>query len=280
MRWILVMVFLCMGASFGANDRYNNMLFSNNYTEVRKGISLGADVEARLRGSTPLYDAARKGNIEIVGLLIERGADVNAICHGESALLKVVALGNVKMAKELIRKGANVNIHDEHLGNTPLHYAVAKKNTPMIDLLLANGADMYATNNRGETPAGVVLSKKTMPAVSIENDDVILKASSFNLAKGSVGINITNKTEQFVTITYLALYVDGDLISEASANKKLAPRAGGLAGNLRIPKETYEGAKIKKSGMANVKYGFAVEYDVDGKTRSLYKSTKTEFQLW
>ncbi|WP_066387614.1 ankyrin repeat domain-containing protein [Helicobacter himalayensis] len=280
MRWILTIVFLCVSASFGANDRYNNMLFSNNYTEVRKGISLGADVEARLRGSTPLYDAARKGNLEIVGLLIERGADVNAICHGESALLKVVALGNVKMAKELIRKGADVNIHDEHLGNTPLHYAVAKKNTPMIELLLANGADMYAENNRGDTPAGVVLAKKSMPAVSIENDDVVLKASSFNLAKGSVGINITNKTDQFITITYLALYIDGDLISEASANKKLAPKAGGLAGNLSIPKETYEGAKIKKSGAANVKYGFAVEYNIDGATRSLYKSTKAEFQLW
>ena len=114
--------------SFGANDRYNSMLFSNNYTEVRKGISLGADVEARLRGSTPLYDAARKGNIEIVGLLIERGADVNAVCHGETALLKVVALGDVRMAKELIQKGAKVNVADEHLGNTPLHYAVLKKN--------------------------------------------------------------------------------------------------------------------------------------------------------
>ena len=44
---------LCMGlvnVGMGANDRYNAMLFSNNYTEVRKGISLGADVEARLRG--------------------------------------------------------------------------------------------------------------------------------------------------------------------------------------------------------------------------------------
>ena len=111
MRRILRIAYLCIGlvsVSLGTNDRYNSMLFSNNYTEVRKGISLGADVEARLRGSTPLYDAARKGNIEIVGLLIERGADVNAVCHGETALLKVVALGDTRMAKELIRKGAEV----------------------------------------------------------------------------------------------------------------------------------------------------------------------------
>ncbi len=82
----LVLAALC----YGANERYNHLLFSNNYTEVRKGINLGADIEARLRGSTPLHDAARKGNMEILYLLIERGADVNAVCHGETPLLKVV----------------------------------------------------------------------------------------------------------------------------------------------------------------------------------------------
>lgn len=274
---------LCMGlvsVGMGANDRYNAMLFSNNYTEVRKGISLGADVEARLRGSTPLYDAARKGNLEIVGLLIERGADVNAVCHGETALLKVVALGNVKMASELIRKGAKVNVADEHLGNTPLHYAVLKKNTAMINLLLSNGADMYAENKRGDTPARVVLANRTMPAVSIENGDITLRANAFNLGKGSVSLNITNKTEEFITVTYVALYVDGDLVSEVGMNKKLAPKVGASVGALSVPQKTYEGAKIRKSGAASVKYGFAVEYDIGGRSRSLYKNTKTEFQLW
>lgn len=263
-----------------ANEKYINMLFSNNYTDVRKAVSLGIDVETRLRGSTPLYDAARKGNLDVVGLLIQRGADVNAVSHGETALLKVVALGNVKMARELIKKGAEVNVKDEHLGNTPLHYAVMKKNQPMIDLLLANGADMYAANHRGETPAQTVLAKQNMPAVSIENDDVVLNASSFNLAKGSVGISITNKTDQFIVVTHLALYVDGDLITESNTNKKLAPQVSAMTGSLTIPKETYEGAKIKKSGKANVKYGFAVEYSVDGDMRSLYKSTKAQFKLW
>ncbi|WP_394953968.1 ankyrin repeat domain-containing protein [uncultured Helicobacter sp.] len=283
MRRILRITYLCIGlvsVSLGTNDRYNSMLFSNNYTEVRKGISLGADVEARLRGSTPLYDAARKGNIEIVGLLIERGADVNAVCHGETALLKVVALGDTRMAKELIRKGAEVNVADEHLGNTPLHYAVLKKNTAMINLLLSNGADMYAENKRGDTPARVVLANRTMPAVSIENGDIKLRANTFNLGKGSVSLNINNKTDDFITITYVALYIDGDLVSEASMSKKLAPRVGASVGTLNVPQETYEGAKIRKSGLASVKYGFAVEYDVGGKSRSLYKNTKTEFQLW
>ena len=108
-KWILSLTLACV-ALYGANERYNHLLFSNNYTEVRKGINLGADIEARLRGSTPLYDAARKGNMEILYLLIERGADVNAVCHGETALLKVVALNNLKFAQALIKKGAKVRV--------------------------------------------------------------------------------------------------------------------------------------------------------------------------
>jgi ankyrin repeat protein len=40
----------------------------------------GADREARENesGSTPLYDAASMGRLEVVKLLITRGADVNA----------------------------------------------------------------------------------------------------------------------------------------------------------------------------------------------------------
>lgn len=266
--------------AFGANERYNYLLFSNNYTEVRKGINLGADVEARLRGSTPLYDAARKGNMEILYLLIERGADVNAISHGETPLLKVVAMNNLKFAKALIAKGAKVNIADEHLGNTPLHYAVMKKNPEMIKLLLSSGADMYAENNKGDTPARYILASRSLEPVSIQNSDIVLQASGFNLAQGNVGISISNKSDQFVGVSYVALYINGNLISESEVGKKIPPRASASVGSLKIPSDTYENIKLKKSGVANIQYGFAVEYEIEGKSESLYKKTTTELRLW
>ncbi len=272
----LVLAALC----YGANERYNHLLFSNNYTEVRKGINLGADIEARLRGSTPLYDAARKGNMEILYLLIERGADVNAVCHGETPLLKVVALNNLRFAQALINKGAKVRVADEHLGNTPLHYAVMRKNSEMIKLLLSNGADMYAENFKGDTPARYILANRSLPAVSIKNDDITLKASGFNLGQGSVNITISNESEKFATITYMALYINGDLISETEVNRKIPPRSSASVGSLSIPTDTYEAIRIKKSGASNIKYGFAVEYDLEGKNKNLYKKTSTELQLW
>lgn len=277
---VLCLFVICVVSSFAANDRYNYLLFSNNYTDVRKGINLGADVEARLRGSTPLYDAARKGNMEILYLLIERGADVNARCHGETPLLKVVALNNLKFAEALISKGAKVNVADEHLGNTPLHYAVLKKNSQMISLLLSEGADMYAENNKGDTPARYILANHSLPAVSIKNSDITLKASSFNLGQGNVSISISNESKQFATISYIALYINGDLIAEADVNKKIPPLSNASVGSLKIPSDTYENIKIKKSGVTDIKYGFAVEYDLDGKGDSLYKKTTTELRLW
>lgn len=280
MKRLFLALILACAALYGANERYNYLLFSNDYTEVRKGINLGADVEARLRGSTPLYDAARKGNMEILYLLIERGADVNAISHGETPLLKVVAMNNLKFAKALISKGAKVRVADEHLGNTPLHYAVMKKNSEMISLLLSNGADMYAQNHKGDTPARYILANRSLPAVSIKNSDITLKASSFNLAQGSVSISISNESEKFATIEYVALYINGELISESEVSKKIPPRSSASVASLKIPTDTYENIKIKKSGTTDIKYGFAVEYNLDGKGDSLYKKTTAELKLW
>lgn len=278
--YAVILACLVSMSCYGANERYNYLLFSNNYTEVRKGINLGADIEARLRGSTPLYDAARKGNVEILYLLMERGADVNAVCHGETALLKVVALNNIKFAKALIDKGAKVKVADEHLGNTPLHYAVIKKNAEMIKLLLSNGADMYAENHKGDTPARYILATHSLPAVSIKNSDITLKASAFNLGQGSANISISNESDKFVDIRYIALYINGELISESEVSRKIPPRSSAGVGSLKIPPDTYENIRLKKSGVTSIKYGFAVEYDLDGKSESLYKKTNAELRLW
>ncbi|WP_301070364.1 ankyrin repeat domain-containing protein [uncultured Helicobacter sp.] len=283
MKHCTLKIILCLGvviSCYGANDRYNYLLFSNNYTDVRKGINLGADIGARLRGSTPLYDAARKGNLEILYLLIERGADVNAVSHGETALLKVVALNNYKFAKALIDKGAKVNVADEHLGNTPLHYAVIKKNTEMIKLLLSKGANMYSENFKGDTPARYILASHSLPAVSIKNADITLDASSFNLGNGNVNITIKNESEKVVNIQYVALYINGDLISELEVSKRIPPNVSAAVTSLKIPSTTYEHIRLKKSGTTDIKYGFAVEYDIEGKKKNLYKKTNAELTLW
>lgn len=98
--------FILLLSSMVLANRYDYLLFSNNYADVRKGVDLGANVNCTLRGSTPLYDASRKNNVEILYLLINRGANLNAISHGETALHKVVQFGNYRFTEALLKAGS------------------------------------------------------------------------------------------------------------------------------------------------------------------------------
>lgn len=282
MKRFLLHVVLCylIALSFAQANRYDYLLFSNTYTDVRKGVDLGADVNARLRGSTPLYDASRKNNMEILYLLLRRGADVNAISHGESALHKVVQFNNLKFAQILLKAGAKPNIQDEIRGNTPLHYATNARNSAMISLLMSYGADMEIENNTGDTPARYILANVNVPSMVTENKHIRLVSSAFRVGSGGAGLTITNLTDEFVTITYGALYMDGDLVSEQEFSKKIPPRSSASVGALPITSDAYHSVSIKKNGIASIKYGFAIEYEVDGSPESLYKSAKTEVQVW
>ncbi|PAF46643.1 hypothetical protein BKH46_06655 [Helicobacter sp. 12S02634-8] len=274
--WLLLVLCVCV---LNAN-KYDYLLFSNNYTDVRKGIDLGADVNARLRGSTPLYDASRKNNMDILYLLINRGAKINALSHGETALHKVVQFGNFRFAQALLKEGADPNIKDSIRGNTPLHYAVNKQDKNMITLLMQYGADMYIENNNGDTPARYILSRVNVPSMQVGNNDILLTSSPFNIGRGSVGLHITNLTQNFITITYSAFYINGDLISETSLNRTLPPKAAANIGSLPITRDAYKSLSIKRSGSVNIRYGFAIEYSIDGSGESMYKTTKIQMQVW
>lgn len=261
-------------------NQYDYLLFSNNYGDVRKGVDLGANVNAVLRGSTPLYDASRKNNTEILYLLINRGANVNTLSHGEAPLHKVVQFGKYQFAQALLKAGAKPNIRDEIRGNTPLHYAISRNDKAMIALLVSYGADLYAENNTGDTPARHIFAKIQVPAMRVENKQLVIASSAFSMGGGSVGISAKNPTDSFIVLSSIALYVNGDLIAERDLNRTLAPKSGAGIGSLAIPKDAYKNISLSRNGSANVKYGFAVKYTINGSSKTLYETTKTTIKAW
>jgi ankyrin repeat protein len=71
-------------------------------------------------------------------------SDVNAVStEGDNALHWVVSRGEVSAAKALISAGIDINKAGD-LGYTPLHLACMKGDAEMVQLLIANGADMFA----------------------------------------------------------------------------------------------------------------------------------------
>lgn len=282
MKKIILSVLFIFSFLLGADDRWNAYLFSDDYTTVRKGISLGADLNVRWRGMTPLYNACRSGWGDVVELMIKKGADVDAESYGETPLLKVAGkkVNDVNLARILIKYDADVNAKDAQ-GNTPLYHAILNKNSAMIKLLLDNGADMYIKNKRGDTAARYILSKKNMPLVSFDSPELILSAQSFLLGKSTVSIGVANKTKKFMKVTQIAIYFNGDLVGELAVNKNIAPNSKvPNIGTIKLPTSIYQSFKIDDNGRSNVEYGLAIEYTLDGASKSFENQKQVQLVLW
>jgi ankyrin repeat protein len=91
--------------------------------------------------------AAKSGRTEAMALLLDSGARVHAAPYRGTPLLWAAAIGRVGAAAWLLDHGAEVNqratfggpAHGE--GVTALHLAAQNGDVPMIELLLARGAD-------------------------------------------------------------------------------------------------------------------------------------------
>ena len=96
-------------------------VYTDNISEVKEVLSLGADIEALNRiGNTPLMTAASFEQIEMVRFLIEHGADVNLInCNGDTALMRACWNGHTDTVQLLIEHGADISLKDKD-GKTAL----------------------------------------------------------------------------------------------------------------------------------------------------------------
>jgi len=132
--------------------------------------SLGADRggdTALTTGATPLYRAARAGDVEAVKLLLEHGADVTLPNRfGDTPLMAAAGLGASKVDTRgkyktdaeavetidlLVAAGANVNATDMR-GDTALHGAAAWGSDDIVRCLARHHADLTAKDERGMTP--------------------------------------------------------------------------------------------------------------------------------
>ena len=85
-------------------------------------------------GRTPLHQAAAKGDIESILILIEYGADINAkSISGETPLMKAIAFYQVEATKILLRLGADPKMRNEVTGKNCLYQAYESGNNDIIN---------------------------------------------------------------------------------------------------------------------------------------------------
>lgn len=122
---------------------------TGNFEVVKAIVNAGADVECSSGKELPLFVAARMGNEKIVEYLLQNGADPRTINEdNENALFPAVRSNNVHVVQLLILQECGLD-HVNNAGMTPLYNAVGLRSLPIVEALLAAGAD---PNNQGHSP--------------------------------------------------------------------------------------------------------------------------------
>jgi ankyrin repeat protein len=130
---------LCTAASIGDEGRVKELLDQDPSLANR----VSEYVTYYIGSGAPLKNAAARGHLEIVKLLLERGADPNlpeeGIAPHGHALYSAVANGHHDIARLLLERGAYPNPEVESSADA-LSRAISNSDQPMIELLCSYGA--------------------------------------------------------------------------------------------------------------------------------------------
>jgi ankyrin repeat protein len=119
-----------------------------NYITILK--KQNADIKKLSRDNLWILEAVRTGIVDIVEYLIDVGVDLNVEVNGMNAVH--AAHDYSRIVQILIANNLNINAVDTEYGNTPLCYAILRKNVKTALLLMQAGADINKENNDGNTP--------------------------------------------------------------------------------------------------------------------------------
>jgi ankyrin repeat protein len=120
---------------------------------VKRRLAMGINPNSRhlLSLETPLIEAARRGHLDTVKVLVEGGADVNRQGEAWYGPLHCAAYGgHLETVKYLLEHGASVQVFEGH--DRPLNSAAQAGHVHIAELLLGHGADINAQGVDGGTP--------------------------------------------------------------------------------------------------------------------------------
>ncbi|KAK1238471.1 hypothetical protein MKX07_006617 [Trichoderma sp. CBMAI-0711] len=118
---------------------------------IRELVACGANPNARNREDyTPLDNACRKGDAEMVNALLNSGAMVNVRnVFGFTPLHHAAQVGAAAAVEALLAAGAAIDAQLQRTRDTPLLLAVVSDQVDVVRLLLARGANRRLKNGAG-----------------------------------------------------------------------------------------------------------------------------------
>ncbi|XP_014670773.1 PREDICTED: palmitoyltransferase ZDHHC17-like [Priapulus caudatus] len=125
-------------------------------------MQYGADPSLRDgEGCSPIHLAAQFAHTTIVAYLIAKGQDANMPDrNGMTPLMwACYRVVNPDPTRLLLTFNADIHLRDRVHHNTALHWAQVSSNHSVIQNLLNTGANVDATNDKGETPLDIAIDK-------------------------------------------------------------------------------------------------------------------------
>jgi len=111
--------------------------------ELERLLDAGGDVNESDSFAPPLHLAAMNGHVGAIQLLAARGADLDATSSLGTPLHAAVQFGKVEAIRELLSVGADPDARDDD-SYTPLIRAASRSSVPVVEALIAGGADVDA----------------------------------------------------------------------------------------------------------------------------------------
>jgi ankyrin repeat protein len=152
---------------------------------IKQGVDVGA---AQGDGMTALHWAAERGDAELTEVLVFAGANVSAVTRiGLYTPLHLAAKsGNPAVVRVLIKGGAEVNAKSNPSGATPVHLAALAGNPEVINLLADAKADLNAREAEWEqTPLIFAASANRAAAITA----LIKRGADTNLSSKTIDVS-------------------------------------------------------------------------------------------
>jgi ankyrin repeat protein len=123
-----------------------------------------------------IYEAVKRNDTATVEEFLTKGVQIDATSKiGLTPLHLAAWHGSADVVEILLANGANINAKCRKAGMTPLHYAAAFGRKDIAEVLVVKGADINSKNKRGGTPLGNA-------AMGVECNEEVAR---FLIAKGA-----------------------------------------------------------------------------------------------
>ena len=183
---------------------------NGNMDMVKLLVDAGVDVDWKDNNDqTPLWWAACNNDVDMVQLLLDAGADIESKnTDHQTPLWWAARTGCLSVVKRLLDAGADVNSKDKN-DQTPLSWAVSKQNRDMIKLLRERGAKKGSRDNE-QTPLWRAARSSNLNPIKLSIDAAVDVKSKDKKDRRPV---------QWATQN-LNANADVDAISTSSGNRK------------------------------------------------------------